>query len=415
MANLLDVPDQLEEAATAPPSAPSLFDVPDVAPNSALGEIYTGARVGATVDLPSLLGKAIKRAGPSGGSVERFAQETIDNAALRAKSPENTLNPAAQNKATNFFTSGTKILTPSLGIIGGIAASVLGAGAAVGAAGLTAAGAAIAGTATAAAGIGAAGVFSLAQAHDTYAAGKANDLSDEAANRAANSAGVLTFGTELAENFLGVKLLGLAGSVIPKSAASKLIDGEAAPLATAALKELTGGNSAVAATARQLAHTAVGGVAVQAIQAGGVTAIENNAGITDASVTDAIKDSIAPVLAASAILAPFGVANRALRRAAAKTNPDTLSSRYATPADRTRSAEHFATELAKVDPQGAVNFKTNADAAIADHGTRQFGLAGRGPDAADCPPGMCGGQQGQHERKREGKGHERNSLVYCVS
>lgn len=283
------------------------FEDPTAKPRSALGEIGTGLKTGATVEVPRQLGQALKWAGDQNGSslsqgIYNTGQALVSSADQRAALPENQLRPDSHNMVTNSLASGAQMLAPSVA-----APAVIGAGIAALPEGVIG-GAAALGTSALLGSVPA----GMSQARDTYERVKAAGGSDATAISAGRKAGAIETLGEAAGTYVGGKFVGLGGKALAKVAP---VAGEAA--AQGVIKPFV----------KDLAGTAAGEVGTEMAQNYGQAVVEKNAGVQTDPWQQA-KDAVAPTLGMTALLAPFGLhanVQQARQESAAKRAQDNLS------------------------------------------------------------------------------------------
>jgi hypothetical protein len=338
-------PDTAVPVASAPAAAAPA--------NSGVTEVGKGFLRGALVDLPSMVGKAAQYAGGSFGSqgLSDFGQGVAQSAEERGKSDALTLRPDQHSGLVNNLAAGAGMIAPGLAIP--VAAGV---------AALAAPEALAGGLATA--GLVAGGVVGGAAAgQDTLDQAKASGASPQAANTAA----ALNFGINTAAQVIGGKIggkiLGVASGALGQQAAadgSKLLPG--------IMNDLTG-----AAPYQGFGSTLLKGTAeaagVNAAAAAGTAGVNSVTGVDqDADPIKAAMASLGPSLGMSAVLAPAGLAGRALAARSAQTRTSVLASEHAPEEVRNQLADQYAQSIAKSGTPEAVaaaaTFRKNASEAI---------------------------------------------------
>jgi len=267
---------------------------------SVAGEVYTGLKRGVVGELPKMVGQAAKWATEPESGVYKFGQGIVNAAEARLAKPEIQLNPEGHNAVTNALASGAEMLAPSVAI-----PLVVGAGLA--AAPEAAVGGALGLGISALAG---AVPMGMAQAQDTMERVKEAGGDAEAARIAGWKSGAIEAGGETVGTYLGGKLLGIGGKVIKDALKARVDEGVLKPFA------------------KQLAKTATGEVATEMGQGYGQATVEKNAGV-DVDPWQQAKETIAPTLGMTALLAPFGLAghikNARVDPAVEKVQADTLN------------------------------------------------------------------------------------------
>jgi hypothetical protein len=336
-------------------AAPNAFDtISPEKPRSFLGEVATGAKRGALVDLPRMVGKAIQYATP-GNQVYHpeqadvgyeFGKGLVDSADARGLDPELQLRPEQQGTITNVAAGGTQMLVgsalPAVGAALATAPFGLGTAATLGTA-------AVAGSLPFAGQVG----------QETLEAAKEKEIPENKALEAARLNAGVSFGTNVALTLAGGQLFGKGAAQL-----GNIANKEAAPLASQTLAELTGSTGVLKPFAKRLALSATEGVAANAVQVGAEAAVNKAYGIDDKSPLAAAVESVPDTASMFAVLAPFGLAARAVRTRSLKARATALTEPTTNPEIRTQLANQYYAELRKSDPQAAIEFAKNADTAI---------------------------------------------------
>jgi hypothetical protein len=326
--------------AVAPSSNP--FSDPDFGkPRSAAGEITNQLKAGAVVDLPRMIGKAVRAAAPTGSSVGEWAQRVALAAEKRGQRPDLQPQPEAHGAVVNALASGARMIPQSV-------APAAVAGTALAALPIELPAAAVLGGAAALGSLPAA----LSTGQDTFERGREAGLSESDARAAAIKTGAIEGAGETIGTFAGGKLLGIAGKAL-KGPASQ------------SLKAATG-QSVLRPFLRQLPKTAATEVGTEVGQNAAQAAVENQAGISDVSPLDAGAEVIGPTLGMTALLAPFGLAGFGAAAQGKQRRATLLSDAESPVTRRTAAAKAIADELRESDPQAAQNFLEHAGAAISN-------------------------------------------------
>lgn len=317
-----------------------------------LGEIGTGLARGALVDLPTMAGQALQYATDQGSTTNTFAKGLVDSAAARGQSPGLTLNPNAHNGLTNALASGAEQVAPMFAPIAAVGGAVAAAPFEVPALAATGLGAVAGGA-----------LFGAQAGQDTLDKAQAKGVSPEAAQTASRLNAASTFATQVGLGLVGGKVLGVAGNALGKAVGT-----EAAPLAGQILDQMTGQAGIVKPFLKQTAIGAAEGVGLGATQAAASAGINNAYGVDDTDPLQAAKDSIVPMLGLTAVMAPFGLAGRALGARAAANRTAILGSEKSSPEVRTTLANQYAQALEAGGTPEAIaaggEFRKNAAEAI---------------------------------------------------
>src|SRR5450830_1363011 len=233
------------------------------APRSAVGEIANQAKAGLVAELPRMAAQA------------------------RGDAPEYQAHPEQHNAVTNALASGARMLAPSI-----VPAAAAGAALAASPVALPAAGAL--GLSAAVGAVPAA----MSQGQQTLDKAKQAGVPDEVAIPAARKTALVEGLGETAGTYLGGKMLGVAGRAVGKALGPAAGEAAEAGVIKPFLKELP--------------KTAAGEVATEMGQAAAQAEIERRASIDNQAPWDAAKETIAPTLGMTALLAPFGLAGHAL-------------------------------------------------------------------------------------------------------
>ncbi len=263
-------------------------------PRGALREIGTGFVRGGTVELPRMVGQALKATGQQGDTLYGIGQRLVEGADAREPAVAKDLTPGAHGAVVDAFTEGASMVLPSLAPLA--AAPALAAVGVPGAAALG--GAALAGGA----------LFGGSQFQDTYEkAIKAGKTPDEA-----RALGLQTGAVEVAGETVGGAVLGKfvsgASRLLPRVLGRKYSVDEA-------LAQLRNPNF-VREFAKDTLKVATVESGTEATQNAAEAAIERDAGIADGDPWAAATASLGPTLALTVPLGPVaGMATRARMRA----------------------------------------------------------------------------------------------------
>lgn len=320
---------------------------PKEPPRTAIGEIVTAVKRGALVGLPQMAGEALKYTSSAGNPVYDFGKSIADAAIARGEQPSLTLRPDEHNVVTNALAAGAEMV-PSIAApvaVGMGALAALPALPAAAGAGLIAA--------------GAAAPFAAQAGQQTLEKAEKQHIPEDQATTAARLNAGLTFGTQTALGLVGGKIFGRFGGIF-----GDIVKKDGAELGEQVLAELTGRAPIAKAFAKSLPGSTAEAVAAGAGQAAGSAAIEKSYGIDTHDPMAAALESVPTMLGLSAIMAPLGLAGRAVHANALAKRAEALSSKDTAPQIRDQLATQYFTELNKVDPAAAKEFAKNAQIAI---------------------------------------------------
>jgi hypothetical protein len=329
---------------------PNAFDtLSPEAPRGVLGELATGVKRGALVDLPTMAGKALKYVGSPNTAVYRLGQSIDESAQARGQDSNLQLRPEQHGTVVNALAAGAETLPIIAGTVGAAAAGVaalpfeLPTAAATG---LTLAGAAI--------------PSALEAGQSTLETAKENHIPEDKALTAARMNAGVAFAANTVLGGVARKTLGIGATIIGKQ-----VSKEGATIASQTLAELSGaGASTIKPFVKQLGVSTAEATGVGAAQAGATVAINNEYGISDDNPLDAAAEAIPAMVGMTALLSPFGLASRALKVQSLKTRATSLANENTHPDIRHQLATQYFTELRKTDPEAAIAFVKNADTAI---------------------------------------------------
>ena len=315
-----------------------------VAPKrGAFAEVGTALARGALVGLPEVAGQALRFAGAeeTGAQLRGFAKR------MEAR-PDLTLRPEDQGSITNFFAQGAEQVAPALAPVAAVAGLVAAAPVSVPAA-VTIGGGALGGGA----------LFGLAAGQDTLDKAKAAGVDPKVAQEAANLNALQTTATQTALGVIGGNLFSRGAT-----AAGKIVGRQAPALADDVLGQMAGTSGVLKPFLKELPLATAEAVATGAAQTGLTAQIEKSYGIDDTTALQAMGDSIVPMLSLSAVMAPLGLAGRAMGARSAQKRTAVLEDANAAPELRTELANQYAAVLAKTHPAEAAEFRKNAELAI---------------------------------------------------
>ena len=339
-------------------------------PRSAIGEVGTGIKRGVIGELPKVVGQAMQWAGEEEGEGFRRTMHDVgegiaESAEERLKNPNIQLQPDQHNAVTNALAAGGEMLAPS---IAPAAVAGLGLAAIPGVA-------ATSGLGLAAASLAGAVPLGMSQAQDTYE--RVQEAGgDKAAARAAGwkTGAIETLG-ETAGTYLGGKLLGVGGKVLKKGAQKTMGSTIGAATDTAVIKPF----------GKQLVQTALGEVATEMGQGSSQAYVEREAGVNTDPWTVA-KESIAPTLGMTALLAPFGLAGFYNNSRRADAIDQTLTDpAAATPEERLQVVDMLHRDAKKQGVPDADEWRTQATLDVAQ-GLPVRRTVGEARPQANIPP-----------------------------
>lgn len=291
---------------------------------SALGEIGTGIKRGAVVELPSMFGGALKATGKEGDTLYDIGAGMQRNAALRGEEASNTLQPDKHNGFVNALAEGGAMLAPS---VAGMAAAVPVAMAGAPAAAVLGAGALASGA-----------LFGGSQFQDTYETLKKLGHTDDAAFEGGlKTGGATALGEGIASVVQAKFALGL-GRSLKGATLDSALQGMKNP---EVLKPFLG----------NYAKTLGVEVGTEMGQSGAVSAIENSYGAKH-DVYESMKDTIAPTFGLTTLLAPFGLHAGMRRAGQIRKDVEALVDTTGDPADRIAAANRIGTTLDSNPPPG---------------------------------------------------------------
>lgn len=305
-----------DDAAEATPVTPA---------RSGAGEVATGLKRGAVVELPRMFGGALKATGQPGDTLYDAGQSIQDSAEARGMRPDLTRNPDKHNWFTDALAAGGEMVVPSMaGMAAAAPAAVLGAPA---------------GAVLATGAVASGGLFGASQFQETYEHVKAAGGTDESAKKAGWLAGAIEAGGETVANFTGAKFAMGLGRGLKGATLDSALQGMRNP---AVLKPFAG----------QYAKTLGVETGTEMAQNAGEAAVEQAYGVQGADPTAAAMDAVAPTFGMTTLLAPFGLHANMRRASQIKNDVATLSSTEA-PADaRVAAANRMGTLLDTNPPPG---------------------------------------------------------------
>jgi hypothetical protein len=327
--------DQIAAIFASKPVARAEATPPPQPDNGVLTDIGHGFTRGFDVELPTLLGKALKAPGQPGDALYDFGQGLQDRATQRGDLPA--------NRVTGVWGEAASAITPAL------AALPLGA---------------IAGPAA----VGA--LFGGSQFTDTHEAALAAGATPEEARNAALQTAAI--------QGVGQTALAFGGSALFRGAAGPLSRAMGGELSAQGVLNAFAKPTFLKPFAAHVAENAAVQVPTQAAAAAGVAHVEREAGIKDVPDSwDAAKASLAPTLAMSALLSPlgaYGVLKTNRQREALARQATTPPPADATEAvkdqiavQRMAAVNKIAAEMRRVDPTQADEWRAQALQAVNDH------------------------------------------------
>lgn len=329
-------------AASIAPPAPAPA-APATPKRGAFAEVGTALARGALVGLPDVLGQAARFTGAEG-----TGEQLRGFAKRMGERPDLTLRPEDQGSITNFFAQGAEQIAPALAPVAAVAGLVAAAPVSVPAA-VTIGGGALGGGA----------LFGLAAGQETLDKAKAAGVDPKTAQEAANLNALQTAATQTALGVIGGNLFSRGAT-----AASKLVGRQAPALADDVLGQMAGTSGVLKPFLKELPLATAEAVATGAAQTGLTAQIEKSYGIDDTDALTAMKDSIVPMLSLSAVMAPLGLAGRAMGARSAQKRTAVLEDANSPPELRQELATQYSDILAKTHPAEAAEFRKNAELAI---------------------------------------------------
>jgi N12 class adenine-specific DNA methylase/antitoxin (DNA-binding transcriptional repressor) of toxin-antitoxin stability system len=322
------------EFATAPAAKPQAQE-----PRSLLKEVPLQLYAGATIDLPKQVGQAMQWMSEPGHPAYEKGQALQDWAAQREKeSPDLAPQTEGRGLIGRALSAGARAIAPSVvPMVAGAALAPLGVAAA--------------GTALAA---GTFGLFGASQAQESYDKLIKSGVPEPDARRAGWINLMIEGGGETLGDVAGLKLFGLFGKALGKSAVDSAIKGVTD---TAVWKPFI----------TQLPKTTAIEASTEFGQNYGEAWVENRFGAANPEQNDPFAQGVQGAEAAlgmTLLLGPFGLAGFASRAkrngkiADALTDPDTPE------ANRIAAAKIVFDEIKAVDPKAAAAWSENSTVAI---------------------------------------------------
>lgn len=338
---------------------------------SSLGEIWSQLKAGAFVDLPRMIGQGMKYSSTPDGKLYDIGKGLVEDSAAISTLPEMQPSATSDDAIAGSLAKGARMIPLSVAPAVGAGLMLTGVGAPAGAAILG--GAALSAIPAA-----------MAQGQETYEKGlqkhsitqeQAAAMPDdprvqEAMNAGRMNAGI-EWGGETAGGALAGRFMGIGGTVA-KGVIGKMLNRGEQTAAQGVLKSFTNPGT-VGRFAGNALETAAGETLVEMGQGAAQAAVEQQHGYDQQTPWDAAKETIAPTLGMSALLAPFGIPAHASHAVKMNAITSALQNPEITPELRSQAAEIIYNEMEKSSPAAAENFAAHAFDAI--HGTEETGSA----------------------------------------
>ncbi len=362
-----------QQAAAANRYLNAKFDEPQpTAPEhrAAFDEVISQLKAGVYSDIPRIAGEALQYASSPGNSLYNTGADLVDSANAVASLPEMQPGDTEGRPVVKALSQGARMVPAAAGAVGvGLLASEVG---------LPAAGAALVGGALPAI------PFALSRAQETYEAGlkkhgitpeQAEAMPDDPRVREALNASRLTGGIEFAANTVGGalanRMVGVGGKFVAPLLGKVLNSGEQTA-AQGVIRSFVNPQN-LARFGLDTLETGAEQTGVQAARAGAETAVEKAHGYTDQSPWEAAKETVAPTLGMTALMAPLGIPGRVSQARGLAHVVDLLGNHEYSLEARTQAAEAVFNRLNEVSPDAAHNFAARAFDAI--HGHEETGSA----------------------------------------
>lgn len=286
-------------------------------PRTALGEIITGFKRGAMVELPRMVGQAFEATGKPGDTLYNLGRGIVQGAQAREPQYVADINEGAHGAFVNTFAQGAEMLAPSLAPLAALPV--------LGAAGVPAA------AAVGAAGVAGGALFGASQYQDTYEKGIKAGLPEEAAKSAALKTGAIEALGETAGTWIGGKFV---TGAVPRILGKKYT-------VDAALQGVRNPKF-MQQFASDFAKTTAVEVGTEMGQNYGEAAVEKAAGVDTTDPWKAATSAIGPTMAMSAFLGPLGALGVRRQQNANKRALDTIEAIDSTASDTNAALAQIA-------------------------------------------------------------------------
>jgi len=289
-------------------------------PRSALGEISTGFKRGAMVELPRMFGQALESTGKQGNTLYDWGHSIVQGADTREPQYAADTNEGAHGGVVNAIAQGASMLVPSVAPLAAL--PVLAAGGVPAAAAMGIAGAA------------GGAVFAGSQYQDTYEKGMKAGVPEDQVKSAALKAALIEGVGETLGTWVGGKFI---TGALPRILGKKYAVDEA--LQTVRNPKL------LPALARDFAKTAAVETGTEMGQNYGEAAVEKNAGISKDDPWEAATSAIGPTLAMTAFMGPFGALGIRSKQRANQKALDTIERIDSTAKETDAALKTIASEM----------------------------------------------------------------------